>query len=316
MKLFVGHASALECWRAEDASNRSKLPRARLLRLPAGQRPGIQEIELLHRQGLVLSTPTHVLVADAGMRSRNQYVVCHVHPGEFPRGSFVRLSEQVFIASPEYTLLQLATKVPYPRLLELVLEFCGSYRRLPEGGFCKRDPLIRPAILKSFTDRAEGMSGVVEMRRALRFAVAGSESPMETVVVILLCLPLRLGGYGLPLPQLNRVVGVPMRPGSPVMKDLRCDLLWPDARLAVEYDSNEQHTGAERISHDAGRRARLAERDIEVVTLTWKQVNNLVEFDVVAKLLAKRLGKRFRGDRSWMAERFKLRALLLDASKW
>ena len=57
----------------------------------------------------------------------------------------------------------------------------------------------------------------------------------------------------------------------------RCDLLWPDQGVAVEYDSTLCHTGAARIARDAARRNALESLGLTVVTATWRQVANVRE---------------------------------------
>ncbi len=74
----------------------------------------------------------------------------------------------------------------------------------------------------------------------------------------------------------------------------RCDLLWPDQGVAVEYDSTLCHTGAARIARDAARRNALESLGLTVVTATWRQVANVREYNRFARILAGHLGTRIR----------------------
>ena len=133
------------------------------------------------------------------------------------------------------------------------------------------------------------------MRRALRWAIDGSASPMETNTALLLCLPPLEGGYGFELPTMNAMVGAGLRQRSVTRRSCyRCDLFWERGKVAVEYDSDLWHTGAERIASDSARRNALAAMGITVVDVTRLQINDLAEFDRIAHVLARLLGKTLR----------------------
>ena len=157
------------------------------------------------------------------------------------------------------------------------------------------------------------MPGTVKARKALRFIAPGSASPMETCMVMLLCLPLRLGGYNLPKPQMNREVR-PKRRGrlAPGDRQCFCDLVWHAARVALEYDSSEFH-GPRQAADDARRRSVLLNRGFTVVSVTSGSARNLIELDRVAQILRTRLGVRLRsGQPSWRARQHVLHGMLLE----
>lgn len=231
----------------------------------------------------------------------------------------MRAGREVFVSSPELCFVQMGTLFPFPQLVEMGFELCGTYC-LPVGGtdgFCRGLPLTDSVALRSFAEKeAAGERGVVAARKALRFVASGSASPQETVLAMLLCLPSCFGGCGFPMPKMNHRIEMPLRGRHSASKRyFLCDLFWPEAQLAVEYDSDRHHTGADRIADDANRRAALARRGIEVVTVTNRQMRNLSEFDLVVGLLAKRLGKRMRPrSRDRAAKQRELRRALLSPS--
>ena len=139
---------------------------------------------------------------------------------------------------------------------------------------------------------------------------------METVVVLLLCLPTHFGGYGLPIPVLNYRVKVSGHALTITSKShLRCDLCWPEFNLCVEYDSDWAHTGSDKIASDASRRIALTYLGMQVVTATRKQVKNSIEMDRVAVVLAQQLGVTLRTRKpDWRKVQMQLRAQLLDFS--
>jgi hypothetical protein len=139
----------------------------------------------------------------------------------------------------------------------------------------------------------KGVRGQKQAARALRYIVDGSASPMETVLTMLLTLPPLLGGYRFPLPILNgRIVPGKSAKASSSKSYYSCDLFWPDLDLAVEYDSDHFHTGAERIASDSKRRNSLALIGIVVITVTSRQIRSIVEFEKVARQIAGNMDRR------------------------
>ena len=176
-------------------------------------------------------------------------------------------------------------------------------------------------VIKSFTALMKGVNGQKKALRASRYIADGSASPMETKLFMLLTLPYNLGGYGLPAPELNKRIDI----GNVVKRGSErynkgsgksyyvCDLFWPKAKFAVEYDSDSYHTGADRIARDSKKRFDLETLGIKLITVTSRQIRNIDEFENIAKLIAKRLHKRlwYKEPKFLMAKR-ELRDLLFE----
>ena len=173
--------------------------------------------------------------------------------------------------------------------------------------------LTNTKAIKAFTAKMEGVKGKKKAARALRYIADGSASPMVTILFMLLTLPYKLGGYGLPAPELNRRIDIVSptkdRPGKSYYV---CDLFWPEEGLAVEYDSDTYHSGADRIARDSKRRFDLSALGISIITVTNKQIRNAAEFEGVAKLIAQKLNKQlqYKNPQFQKAKR-ELRRLLL-----
>jgi len=171
--------------------------------------------------------------------------------------------------------------------------------------------------LKTFTSRMIGISGYKKVSRAMRYILDGSASPMETMLVMLLTLPYKLGGYGLPAPELNKRISA----GTEIKKRWGkafyvCDLFWQEVNLAVEYDSDLYHTGAKRIASDSKKRLDLAMLGIDVITVTSIQIRNNTSFNSIAKLIAKKLQKQLQyNDAQFIKAQRNLRDLLLNTEK-
>jgi len=217
-----------------------------------------------------------------------------------PAGCFIEAESGFEVSSPEFCFLQMAGTLSLPRLIELGYELCGSYSlpvasdlKLPERGFYKRLPLTNIKKLTAFITSMSGFKGHKKATRALRYILEGSASPMETKLSMLLTLPYQLGGFGLPKPELNARI-VPRKADRRITNKefYICDLFWPDKGIAVEYNSNQFHTGSTHITDDAKKSNTLTAMGVLVIPVTAQQIFDNYEFERVARVIAKRLGKR------------------------
>ena len=208
--------------------------------------------------------------------------------------------------------MQLACELSLIDLMMVGYEFCGGYRldkeNDPEQGFRKEPALTSVAKLNSFVARATGLKGCKNARKALRYIADGADSPMETALTLLLCLPYRHGGYGFALPRLNYHIEVDLPAGK---QTYRGDLYWPKERVDIEYDSDTYHATTERINRDATRRTHLSLAGVSVITVTRTQIMNVARMRVVAELLSKKLKKRLRYSPEFILRQFELRKQLL-----
>lgn len=270
-------------------------------REPAKLKPSAREIRALQEGRLSFaSDPLHVMVPDKTAANAVKHLACHVHSGALPSGSFVRIEDGLLLCSPELSFLHLATRLPLPHLVKLGFELCSLYTLQPDGtaGYGRPLPPTTVRALDAYLERCAGMRGVASARRALRFVGNASGSPMETALAIVLCLPRHLGGYGLPLPLLNFRIDAPQRDRASDEKSYYlCDLYWPQAKVAVEYDSDLEHTGPRRIAEDAQRRNDLADLGITTITATREQVMDGEKLDRIAQQLRRRLHMRARRER-------------------
>lgn len=322
MTLVIGYISALAYWRSEAALVASASHRLRLRILPdrvsRTDRDSISKtLELIDAEA-----PLHVLTSQPIAPSGTKRIHAHTWSAPIPPGTLVECEtlsiDNVFASSPEFTFLQLAQVLSIVQLIEVGYELCGSYsltNAVPEG-FVSRKSLTTIRKLRTFLEKANGFRGVKNAKRALDNVLPGSESPRETAQCMLLCLPHLLGGYKLGQPVLNRTIQLGKRAQEVTsMSSRRCDLYWPDKKLAVEYDSDAHHTGSTRIARDSKRRNELSYLDITVVTITRKQLNNMHELHEIAVILSKHLGKRLRPrTEDFVQKQLELRATVLSST--
>lgn len=149
--------------------------------------------------------------------------------------------------------------------------------------------------MDGYLKRANDMPGVAKARRALKYLADGSASPKESQLALLLGLPCVMGGYGLGVPRMNEEITFVKGSRKATDSDMNyVDLYWPEAKLAVEYDSDLAHIGSDEIARDAIKKNALAVAGINVVTVTKKQLMSYAEMEKVAHVVAKHLGVRIR----------------------
>lgn len=265
----------------------------------------------------ILTPPVHVLA----LEDRHPSAAMRIHPVHaLPAGSVRVLAlpeyhEPLFVTSPELTLIHMAQSLSFSRAVHLGYEFCGTFA--PDDsqpyGMRTRALLTTPEKLAAYFEKADGVRGIKAARPLLPHILKGSASPRESTLAELLTLPYMRGGSKIDHPVMNAVIPIPQRSRwATDRSSLRCDLLWPDKLVAVEYDSTLCHTGAERIADDASRKNALEALGLTVVTATWKQVVDFQEYNRFARSVAKHLGARIRpACTDYTARQFALRRELI-----
>lgn len=125
-------------------------------------------------------------------------------------------------------------------------ELCGTYQQqtLATSTVYGTQPLTSVRKIRGFLERNSRLFGAQRARAAASYLVDGSASPRETQAALLLGLPAFYGGYGLGMPSMNYEIScTPQATAISGRRTLRCDLFWPEASIAVEYQSREFHSG-------------------------------------------------------------------------
>ena len=295
MYLVISHQSALGYWRRFRGDAGRFLP-------IAGPEPIGRKVIIDERLATELSAlgfnpdreyPLDLLYPAPGLRSQACAIRSHLGRSSLPAGSLLRLSEHVAIASPELTFAQMASRYSMGQLLMCACEMCGTYVPVssapdPE----ERSPLTSTAKLGTFLV-ALGLGSRAKAIRAARFAFDNAASPMEARLALLLSLPQTMGGFGLPRPALN--VPITLSPAAYRVcrrNPCRMDLYWPEAAYDVEYDGSLHNE--ERRDSDNAREVALKMEGIEVLTLRKWQVYDARDMASIAKMIAGKLGRRFR----------------------
>ena len=256
-----------------------------------------------------------VLTFDADQRRRGGFHVVKIWSSDVPEGSFYNLGNDVCVSSPAFTFLQMARMLSLPELIAYGDELCGTYSFSPlsKRGMVQRNkPLVRLDALSCYLEGARGCPGAKQARKALPFIVEGSASPMETVDEMLLCLPYRLGGYGLPVPDMNLEIPLDERAAAIAgKKSCRGDICWPAINLVIEHQGLYDHDEAGSFEADRARVNALKAQGLDVLELTTSMVHDRRAFEEIALFAAEKLNKRVRKEhRGALPQRIALRACL------
>lgn len=330
MEVIFGFETALDYWR-RWARSRSEFPASRKGSWPR-RLPGSREEIMLAAQSLGLQDGRiHVMAESEDARRRIDGVEIHVARLPLPRGAVRRISPSCSVVSPEFCLVQIAQHASFEDLLQIGFELCGSFSidSATAEGFLPARKATCAKSLARWADSLGSRKGTRAVRRASRHIVDGTASPMEAVTALLLCLPYRMGGYGIPKPIANCRIDLTERSFSVAgafwfdgeedpderhgSRDFRvCDLFWPGANVAVEYDGQAAHSSRRQRARDAQRRLSLEAHGISVITVTSGQLNNYARMEQVAKEVSRALGHRLqRRDLGLTEARARLRRELL-----
>ena len=297
MKLVLSHTSALDLIRTLRWRGKELQPAyVRTLDDCACSLGDIQKIvvpafdQSTERLEVLANTNAHQ------QKSRDHVVrVLKVQP---IAGMFCKVRDKAYVTSPEMTFVQMATRLDIIDLLLLGMEFCGSYAYFPNSTRSdKRPPITSKRRLVGFCSRAAsaGVRGATTALKAARLIVDNSNSPAETSLVLYLCLPVRMGGYGFPYPSMNPEDRLGKHASSVYgYSSMRCDLHWIDEHVVVEYDSDQEHLSSQSASNDARRRNLLNYKDTTVFTVRKPIIASQVAFDAFVKELAPSLGRHLR----------------------
>lgn len=153
---------------------------------------------------------------------------------------------------------------PYIVLLELARTLAHDDLVIAIDSLISREPQVRGATLDGIIAAAEtygSLWGIAALRKALRDARPGTDSPGETRT------RLQLIRAGFPEPVINH----PVRdPDSSTMRYL--DLAYPDLKIAVEYDGDYHRLSKDQWRKDQARKDSLASEGWTIRTLTGRDI--------------------------------------------
>lgn len=223
-----------------------------------------------------MEIPLHIMVSNKGQRKKGEFI-SHVIPKGLPEGSFVQLSEAVHIASPELTFLLAAKTMSIAELAVLACDLSGIYylAESAEYGQKQRTPITSVEKIAGYLQNVQQVEGLKKARVAIQYAMNRSNSPMESKLAVAGSLRYHYGGYSISKPELNYEVEL-SETGKTFLKrnSCCCDMVWPDLKVVVEYDSDLAHLLPGRVRYDKRRTTALQLSGYTVITITRDHFSN------------------------------------------
>lgn len=285
-------------------------------------------------KGIPESVPLDLVSAERAKHQSSKHYRRHLWSSEVPPGSLCLIGDGVYVFTPAFCLLQVAMgvtknfkglvdqRLSVVIIIQLACELCGQYSLAENGdGFIERLPLTTTGEIARTMVAATGLHGAWVLRAAFPWILDNLRSPAEANLYLLLCLPAKWGGFGLPRPFSNYDLDVSrVRKGFfAYRQSCNVDLFWGEARLVVEYDSRRHHedAGDQKVENDERRAAALRELGYVVVTVRHDDLYNAKRLRAKAEEMADALRMELPLATSEFIEiNNLLRAMLLRHDRW
>lgn len=256
--------------------------------------PACRTLEAL-REACAPYGTVHLYVPTPAARTRHRGFSSHLWGGPVPEGSLWLWEDPavglaVHVVTPALALTQTAALADDTALIGAASELMGRYpaeggETSPPSAICTRD-----VLLAELDGLPRGTAGLRRARAAVDLAFAGGRSPLEVATAAMLSLPRRLGGLGLPRPELDHAVEVHGALRRQLgYSPLHGDVVWPEARLVIEYQG-EHHFGRRTVAEDDINRASVL-RQMGWWVEQWvaRDLRDLLRLDDGAARVARRL---------------------------
>jgi hypothetical protein len=288
MTLYLGHTTSQ---RILERPGIERLPRSDLSRLEhclAG-RKDLAELDLSLLNNL--PRPLDVLVSSRDQVRSWSGVRCHCCPEHLPAGAFIELTSDIYVASPELLYVLRSRELSLPQAIDFGCWLCGTFCYGDNGEILERPQVTTPNRLRSFVELCSHVAGIRNARRAVDWVIPKAASPMEAACAIPFYLSRRLGGFGLPIPELNyRVDLTPAEAEIAGKERIYIDVYWRDFGFGLEYQGEEVHGSYDALRSDIARQLAAEEHHIDFQMMTIDQLREKSQRLAVAKKAARHLG--------------------------
>ncbi len=200
--------------------------------------------------------PIDVVVPSARARMQASFVSCVVRSRGAEEPDYLNLGDGLFIPSPELLLLELADCMSPHALALLAYELCGTYARsaadprLGETVFGLR-PATSVARIRDFLDGRSDVPRVLLARHAIARVADNAWSPMESILALMMRLPVHELGYEVGEIALNIRHDMPSElVGQGVLASRVPDIEIVGTRVGLNYDG-QGHLDLASVVRDA-----------------------------------------------------------------
>ena len=244
---------------------------------------------------LNFSTPMHVAVPKGICRNKTEIITYHMIPKGLPDNSFIRITNDIFISSPEMCFMQAALVLPTHQLVKLANELCAIYVFDPyeDYGQRNREQITTVLNIRDYLQQSKGLKGRSKALQAIQYACDRANSPMEVNLATIAALPLCHGGFGLGDFALNYDVALSDEGASHLGRSVCCcDMVWPEKKVVLEYDSNLSHLSPQQHAKDKARITALSLSGYKVISVTAVDIHSYGKIEDLFQTLRHALGLR------------------------
>lgn len=252
------------------------------------------------------------------LRSHNtKFVKYHWYNGNFPISSIYHLKDEIFIVRPELMFCQLSTLFSMRELIDIAMELCGTYTITNDTVFYSIPNVTTKEELYKYLIRLKysypNWKGIRNIESAIRIIANNSASPKESELYINLCLPRKFGGYGIGWKrgalkgglkgtkksvdfrspcsstlQLNKRIKLSYGASKICGANyIRPDIIIPESKIAIEYDSDSFHDNSKQNIRDKRRIDALIHDGWKVYCIVPGQMSNSLVFNNSASQIKK-----------------------------
>lgn len=283
-------ASALELYRSSKRLIPTLLDKPRTGKVAGLMVPPRQFLEDDMTARGVTKQPYHVLVdGNHGYNPRRDiHAVACYHP--LPPRSLIKIDKGFWVTSPELTFIQICADEDLSDfdIICLGYELCGTYVLDDswDGLTCIDEPLTSTEKIGRLINSIHRVPGIKRARNLIKHVHDLSNSPMETILAMLVSLPTTKGGLGLGPISLNHPVATPVG-------QRRVDIGFPRQRVGLEYQGKEFHS-IEAAERDARRQNKIVGSGFTILNVWYEDLIDEHLFQQLVTDLFRALGTRKR----------------------
>lgn len=229
-----------------------------------GHLPEIQGVRLQKES----NSKVDLLIRDVNSAFAKEHVRLHVCQSMMSLSSLQPIGADLkgFVTSPEFTYLQVASKLDFIGTILAGSALCSDYflNQNGHGGVSQRQngPLTNRAAIAKFLATQGRKRGIIPAKRALQHIVEKARSPREASLALLLCLPYNFGGFNLGTVELNKPIELENRYGEKITRIPDLTIQLKDKRqkratVLLDYDPAVTHSGGQKITRDLDRENEL-----------------------------------------------------------
>lgn len=207
-----------------------------------------------------------------------------------PPRSLIKIDNGFWTTSPELTFIQVCGDESWSDfdIISLGYELCGTYviDDSWDGLTCIEKPPTSTEKIVRLINSIHRITGIKRARNLVRHVHDLSNSPMETILAMLVSLPTTKGGLGLGPISLNHPVPTPVG-------RRRVDIAFPRQHVGLEYQGREFHS-IEAAGRDARRQNKIVGSGFTILNVWYEDLVDERLFQQLVTDLFRALGIRKR----------------------